>query len=82
MQATDATFGPGWVSIAVQALGFGVWHFYGFPGGVVGVGLATIFAAMMGVLRRRSRGMLVPWLAHTCADATIITIIVVHTYGT
>jgi uncharacterized protein len=78
MQGTDAAFGAGYGSVAAQALGFGVWHFYGFPGGVVGVGLTAFFAAMMGLLRRRTRGMLVPWLAHVCADTVIITIVLAH----
>ena len=80
MQATDAAFGAGWVSLSAQAIGFGVWHYHGFPGGPVGVGLAAIFAAMMGYLRRRSRGLLVPWLAHVCADSAILAIILFHTY--
>jgi len=79
MQSTDAAFGAGWVSLVVQAIAFGAWHAHGFPGGPVGMGLAAIFAGMMGYLRMRSRGMLVPWMAHVCADAVILTIILVHT---
>jgi membrane protease YdiL (CAAX protease family) len=74
-QSLEATFGRGWIAWALQGIGFGVWHFRGFPRGWVGVGLATIFALMMGMLRMRSRGMLAPWIAHVFADVTIFVMI-------
>jgi membrane protease YdiL (CAAX protease family) len=74
-QSLEATVGRGWWAWALQAIGFGVWHFRGFPRGWVGVGLATIFALMMGMLRMRGRGMLAPWVAHVFADVTIYTLV-------
>jgi membrane protease YdiL (CAAX protease family) len=74
-QSLEATVGRGWRAWALQGIGFGVWHFRGFPRGWVGVGLATIFALMMGMLRMRGRGMLAPWIAHVFADVTIFTMI-------
>jgi membrane protease YdiL (CAAX protease family) len=74
-QSLEATVGRGWVALALQGIGFGVWHFRGFPRGWVGVGLATIFALMMGILRMRDRGMLAPWVAHVFADVTIFTMV-------
>lgn len=66
---------------ALQALAFGLWHFNGFPGGWAGVGLAAIFAAMMGALRLSSRGMLAPWLGHVAADTTIFGLMVAMARG-
>jgi CAAX protease family protein len=75
MYATEAAVGPGWLAWFLQGVGFGVWHFQGFPRGWVGVGLATIFAFMMGALRVRSKGMLAPFIAHVFADVTIFTLV-------
>jgi membrane protease YdiL (CAAX protease family) len=74
-QSLEAAVGRGWVAWALQGIGFGVWHFQGFPHGWVGVGLATIFALMMGMLRMRGGGMLAPWVAHVFADVTIYTMV-------
>jgi membrane protease YdiL (CAAX protease family) len=70
-------FGIQAVAFVLQAVAFGLWHFIGFPSEWVGVGLATIFAAMMGVLRWRSQGMLSPWIAHVLADVTISVLVVI-----
>src|SRR5262249_16711316 len=74
-QSLEAAVGRGWLAWALQGIGFGLWHFRGFPSGWVGVGLATIFALMMGMLRMQGRGMLAPWVAHVFADATIFTMV-------
>jgi hypothetical protein len=41
----------------------------------VGVGLATIYGLMMGVVRRRSGGLLAPWIAHVLTDVVIAGIV-------
>lgn len=69
------------VAIVVQALSFGLVHIYGFPHGWIGVGLATIFGAMMGVLRWLSGGMLVPWMAHVAADLVIFAVLATVAMG-
>jgi len=71
MGALDATLGAGTVPVLLQAAVFGIVHIGGFPRGAVGVALATIYGLMMGVLRRRSAGMLAPWIAHVCTDVSI-----------
>lgn len=63
--------------VAVQAVAFGAMHFHGFPRGWSGVALATAYGLMMGALRRRSGGLLAPWVAHVAADLTILAIRVV-----
>jgi membrane protease YdiL (CAAX protease family) len=75
MDALEAAVGRGWCAWLLQGIGFGVWHYAGFPSGWVGVGLATIFALMMGMLRMRGRGMLAPWIAHVFADVTIFILV-------
>jgi membrane protease YdiL (CAAX protease family) len=75
MYSLEAAIGPGRVAWILQGIGFGIWHYEGFPSGWVGVGLATIFALMMGALRMRGRGMLAPWIAHVFADVTIFILV-------
>ena len=76
MQSLEAAVGPGLSVVLLQAAGFGFWHFYGFPGGWLGVGLAAFFAFFMGLLRHRSKGLLACWLAHLVADTTIYILVV------
>lgn len=72
-----AVFGPG-VAIALQAASFGLHHLHGVPRGAVGVLLAGSWAAMLGLLRRHSGGLLAPVLAHVVADATIAIIVLLR----
>jgi hypothetical protein len=39
------------------------------------VGLACIYGEMMGLLRRKSYGMLAPWLGHVLTDIVIASIV-------
>jgi len=76
MQSTDSAFGPGALSLLLQAGLFGAMHFLqGFPNGGWGFGMAFIYGIMLGHIRRKSRGMLAPWLAHVCADLVIFAIL-------
>lgn len=72
----EGAMGSRWGACVVQAVAFGLWHFLGFPGGWAGVGLAAIFAFMMGALKLTSGGMLAPWLGHVVADVTIFGLVV------
>jgi len=76
MQSMDSAFGPGVVSIFLQAWLFGAMHYLqGFPNGGWGLVMAAVYGLMLGWLRRRSQGMLAPWLAHICADMVIFAIL-------
>ncbi len=75
MEALDAAFGPGWASVVMQAAAFGVWHVHGFPKGLVGSVLAFVFGLMLGVIRRRSEGLLAVWITHVFADIVILGIL-------
>lgn len=75
MGALDATLGAGAASVTLQAAVFGILHIGGFPRGAVGIALATIYGLMMGAVRRRSGGLLAPWIAHVCTDVAIGSIL-------
>jgi uncharacterized protein len=74
-QAGEGAFGRT-AALILSSLSFGVAHYRGFPSGVLGVALATIFGLMMGLVRMRTGGLLGPWLAHVFADVVIFTMIV------
>jgi hypothetical protein len=67
---------PPWTVNLLQAASFGLAHYLGFPGGWIGVGLATIYGLMMGHLRQRTGGLWIPWIAHVFADVTIYSMVV------
>ena len=73
--ALDRTLKSPIAALLLQAAAFGLMHINGFPRGAVGVGLAAIYGLMMGMLRRRSNGMLAPWLGHVATDLTIVSIL-------
>jgi uncharacterized protein len=66
-------------AVALQAASFGLQHAWGVPRGVVGVLLVATWGTMLGLLRRHSRGLLAPVLAHAVADATIAVIVLCYT---
>ena len=77
LHALDTTLGPGLAALGFQAIAFGALHIQGFPRGWVGVGLASIYGLLMGVIRRRAGGMFAPWVAHVFTDVVIAGIVVI-----
>jgi len=75
VQALEPVFRRPLAVYLVQAVSFGLVHIHGFPSGWSGVLLATVYGAMMGELRRRTRGLLLPWFAHIFADAVIFGVL-------
>jgi len=75
LHGLDMALGRGSAALILQAVAFGALHVQGFPRGALGVGLATIYGLLMGLIRRRSDGMLAPWLAHVFTDIVIAGII-------
>lgn len=71
----EAVLGAGIAALGLQAVAFGALHINGFPRGWVGVGLATVYGLMLGAVRRRSGGMLAPWIAHVLTDVVIASIV-------
>jgi membrane protease YdiL (CAAX protease family) len=81
LTALEAAFGVGVFSLVLQAVQFGLAHYQGgFPNGWSGAGLTFLFGLAMGVLRRRSGGLVAAWIAHAAADFTIVWL-VVHRVG-
>jgi hypothetical protein len=73
------------ITIAVQSASFGFAHRHGLPGGVLGVGLAALFAAAITCLRRY--GFRYALLTHLAVDLALFTLAARtaqyggHTYG-
>jgi hypothetical protein len=79
MDALDRALGDGHASVGIQATLFGAYHYLdGFPNGASGLALALIYGILLGVLRRLSRGMLAPLMAHIAADLVIFAILLVY----
>jgi membrane protease YdiL (CAAX protease family) len=77
LEALDSAFGPGIWPLVIQSVSFAVAHYrHGFPNGIVGSAMVVVFGMMLGVIRRKSKGVLAGWLAHTAVDAAIFTMIV------
>ncbi|RII06835.1 CAAX amino terminal protease self- immunity [Streptomyces sp. YIM 130001] len=64
------------VAVALQAVLFGAAHFAGFPSGVIGMIMAASWGFVLGVIRVRSGGILIPYLVHVTANAVIGTLAV------
>lgn len=75
LQRWLATFMSAPAAVFVQAVSFGAAHYNGFPSGLVGMGLAAIWGAMIGALAVRSRGLAAPIAAHIAADAVIFAVV-------
>jgi membrane protease YdiL (CAAX protease family) len=63
-------------ALVLQAVAFGALHFRaGFPPGIVGVGLTFAYGLVLGELRRRAGGLVVPFITHVLTDLVIFTIV-------
>ena len=72
-------FEPEWgwkIAVVATAALFGLGHSNGYPPGWPGAGLATLYGGMLGLLRVKTGGLLLPIGAHVVADATIYEILV------
>jgi membrane protease YdiL (CAAX protease family) len=74
MQSLDEGIGAGWPSLILQAVAFGTFHFNSTEPGLTGIAGAALFGLLLGWLRRSSRGMLAPYVAHILVDLLIWTI--------
>ena len=62
--------------VLIQGLLYGAAHYWGdLPNGWEGMVLSCIFGLFQGVLRRVSRGLLLPMLSHLCADLTLLVLV-------
>ncbi|MDE0375088.1 MAG: CPBP family intramembrane metalloprotease [bacterium] len=66
----------GATTLVMQAAVFAALHYpTGILQGLAGVGLAFLYGLVLGLLRRRSRGLAVPVIAHTVTDLVIVGIV-------
>lgn len=63
-------------AVVLQSVLFGAAHFGGFPSGLVGVIMAGTWGLVLGFLRRKSGGLLNPYLVHVAADSVIAALAV------
>jgi hypothetical protein len=76
MEALDSALGTGHWSVGIQAVPFAALHYVaGFPHGLSGFMMVLVYGVMLGAVRRVSKGMLAPVLAHIVADVTIFSIL-------
>lgn len=76
LPALESEFGRA-AGLALHAVVFGAVHAEsGFPRGLSGFALVAVYGAVLGLLARISRGLVLPWLAHVVADATIFALVV------
>jgi uncharacterized protein len=61
--------------IVIQALIFSIFHYYGFPGGVIGMILVFFWSIMLGIIRYRTKGLTGVIIGHFFADLTIYSIL-------
>jgi membrane protease YdiL (CAAX protease family) len=58
-------------AVIVQAVVFGMAHWAGIPSGWLGMVMAGCWGLVLGIIRVRSRGILIPYVVHVCVDAVI-----------
>ena len=78
MEALDSALGETYWSVGTQAVSFAALHYLaGFPNGVLGFLMVFVYGVMLGLVRRRSKGLFAPWVAHVAADITIFATVAV-----
>lgn len=76
MHGLDCAFANHTLSIALQGLSFGLFHYVGgFPNAGMGTLMATIYGILLGWIRNRSNGLAAPVITHVIADSAIFWIL-------
>jgi membrane protease YdiL (CAAX protease family) len=66
----------GWpTALVVSSIAFCLGHANGYPPGALGLVLTSLYGLMLGLLRRKSDGLALPYLAHVGADAAIFVLL-------
>jgi membrane protease YdiL (CAAX protease family) len=79
-EALTRTFDNAALIIFLQASAFAAAHVMtGFPNGIVGYFMVLLYGGVLGFLRFRTRGLLLPYLTHVLADLTIGAFLYFHT---
>ncbi len=72
---------PKWSIILITAMLFAGFHLYGFPSGGMGMTMVFVWGIVLGILRARSGGMLVPIVTHIGADLVVFVILAIQAAG-
>ena len=76
MHGLDCAFDNEALSIVLQGLSFGLFHYVGgFPNAGIGTLMAFIFGILLGWIRNRSNGLMAPVVTHVIADSAIFWIL-------
>lgn len=76
-ESLSRVFRNTYLVLILQASAFAAAHFSGgFPNGYLGYLMTFVYAMMLGYLRKRSNGILAPYVAHVIADTTIAGLLV------
>ena len=64
------------IVIILQAALFGIWHYKGFPGGIIGSIMVFTWALFLGIMRHRSKCIWYSFIGHVLADLVIFIILI------
>jgi membrane protease YdiL (CAAX protease family) len=82
MHGLDCAFASAMLSIMLQGMSFGLFHYVGgIPNGVMGSLMAFIYGILLGWIRKISNGLLAPIITHVIADAAIFCILTTSFFG-
>ncbi|MGD2109575.1 MAG: type II CAAX endopeptidase family protein [Phycisphaerae bacterium] len=62
--------------IVLQAVSFGLFHIHGFPRGVIGVVMASVYGVALGWIRHRTGGLGAVIVTHVFADIVIFVVLI------
>jgi uncharacterized protein len=75
LRRLEQALGGRQTAVLLSSSAFGLMFLDTFVGGVVGVGFATILGLLLAGLRRRTGGMLAPFLAHALVKVGIVALV-------
>jgi len=61
--------------VAIQALVFSIFHYHGFPGGLLGMTMVFAWSIVLGIIRYRTKGLMGVLTGHFFADLSIYFIL-------
>jgi membrane protease YdiL (CAAX protease family) len=71
----EKIFSNKWLIITIQAIVFSIFHYHGFPGGLIGMTMVFVWSVVLGILRYRTKGLAGVLIGHFIADLTIFFIL-------
>lgn len=72
LSSLQETWGANAVSLLVQAVAFALYYPYTLPHSFTGMSFIFIYGVLLGLIRRRSSGLLAPWITHVLVDLLLL----------